>query len=161
MSYNIEADKETLLSDDSSSTNQRKRLVYCLSAFQVVLISTAIGIVIFLQILSLEFSIRNSSVLSKPSEYTIWKDCGHNASEARSHGCIFDVMMTGWVKLDCYNRELSEEYLLEGDFEFFSDQEGTKEIHLDVLRLGEHTHMWTNDLHRKFYHVQSHSFTGN
>ncbi|KAL2063648.1 hypothetical protein VTL71DRAFT_5453 [Oculimacula yallundae] len=153
MSYNIEADKETLLSDNSSSTNQRKRVVYCLSAFQVVLIFTAIGIVIFLQILSLGFSIRNSSALSKPSEYAIWKDCGHNASEARSHGCIFDVMMTGWVKLDCYNRDLSEEYLLEGDFKFFSDQDGTKEIPLDILRLGEHTHMWTNDLHHRAHCV--------
>lgn len=140
MSYNPEADEENLLPNNY------------FQAHHLVLFFASIMIVIFLQTLSLIFSIRNGSVLHKPKDYMAWKDSGNSSSEARDYGCIFDVMMTGWVKEDCYNSALSEQYLLEGGYKFFSDQEETKEIPMDVIRLGEHTNMWTNDLHCKSHH---------
>jgi hypothetical protein len=153
MDNKFDPDAENLLSDREESTNRRQDAVYCLSRLHVIGLSISIGILFLLQILTLGFSIGNSITTSSSGEYKVWKDCGNSASEARERGCVFDVMMTGWVKEDCYNKAVSEEYLLEGAFRFFSDPEATNEIPLDVIRLGEHTHMYTNDLHHRAHCV--------
>lgn len=76
-----------------------------------------------------------------------WSDCGNTTLEARQRGCTFDIMMNGWVTKECYNAELSESYLLEGDFRFFDDELGYREVPLDIVRLGEHKRIFTTPDH--------------
>src|SRR5436309_1479590 len=38
-------------------------------------------------------------------------DCGYTPDEARSKGCIFDVMMQLWTPPACYDGKLSERFL--------------------------------------------------
>jgi len=153
MDYHFDPDSEKLLSNGECGISQRQGAVFYFSKLQCTLLSIFIGVFFLLQILTLGVSIGNGSASLSDRKYNVWKDCGNNASEARDRGCIFDVMMTGWVKEDCYNKALSEQYLLEGKFQFFSDAEATKEIPMDIIRLGEHTSMWTNDLHHRAHCV--------
>ncbi len=156
MAYDNDTDAEKLLPEYRDLTNQRQYAGFYLSRRQVTVLSICTGLLLLLQILTLGSSLRNQSASSSNNrEYNVWKECGNNATEARARGCVYDVMMTGWVKKDCFNKELSDRYLLEGGFRFYSDSEGMQEIPLDVMRLGEHTHMWTNDLHRKSYSIRN------
>lgn len=118
-------------------------------------LAASIVLILILGILNLVFTINNGPSSTPPTfqDYSIWRNCGSSASEARERGCIFDIMMTGWVKKECYHEELSEQYLQEGDFRFFYDIEGKKEMPMDLVRRGEHHHMFTNDLHHRAHCV--------
>lgn len=54
---------------------------------------------------------------------------------------------------DCYNRELSEEYLAQGQFRFFGDELTYNEVPLDVVRRGEHSHIFTTNEHHLSHHA--------
>lgn len=34
-----------------------------------------------------------------------------SVAEARRSGCLFDIMMNGWVPKECYNKQLWEEFM--------------------------------------------------
>lgn len=81
--------------------------------------------------------------------------CGNSTHEARSQGCVFDVMMQLWVPQPCYNRELSEEFLAEGQWKWYRDPEAEQEMPDEEMRRGEHTVAFVVD----GYHRQHCVFT--
>ena len=70
-------------------------------------------------------------------------DCGTSPSKARELGCKFDIMMNGWVPLACYNEALSEKYLAQNGFHFYTDAYAQDEVSLDVVRQGEWSGLYT------------------
>lgn len=79
--------------------------------------------------------------------YQEWRDCGKSLAEAKEAGCVFDLMLNGWVQPECYHRELSEEFISKGQYRFFSDHQAMQEVPLDIVRKGEHTLIYTGPLH--------------
>lgn len=71
-------------------------------------------------------------------------ECGRTSEQARQNGCVFDLMMSGWVHPPCYNQELSDRFLSENNFAFFWDQDGLKPLTEAEARLGNHKFIYTN-----------------
>jgi hypothetical protein len=65
--------------------------------------------------------------------------CGSNYKEARELGCVYDVMMQLWMPPACYDSVLSERFLHEGNWTWWSDPENGVTMPDEVMRLGEHT----------------------
>ncbi|KAH8812839.1 hypothetical protein F5884DRAFT_317581 [Xylogone sp. PMI_703] len=145
-------DSERLLRDSEDTITSQKDTPARArrSSMMQVGLSVSIALILIVGILNLAFTISDHATHKSIAGQTgVWRDCGSSALEAKERGCIFDVMMTGWVRRDCYHEELSEQYITEGQFKFFYDIEGTREIPLEIIRKGEHTHMFTNDLHHR------------
>ncbi|KAH8693688.1 hypothetical protein BGW36DRAFT_463353 [Talaromyces proteolyticus] len=143
----FDSDVETLLPDRDNSTGRRREAMRRPKNLYVISLSLSLVTIIIFQVVILYASFRNTSFASPAGNglYKVWKGCGTNASEARSLGCVFDVMMNAWTREECYNKGLSEEYLAEWNFQFFYDVEGTREIPLSVMREGEHTYMYSTE----------------
>lgn len=71
-------------------------------------------------------------------------NCGRTPEQARQRGCVFDLMMSGWVHPPCYDQELSDRFLRENNFTFFWDREGTKQLTEVEARLGDYKIIFTN-----------------
>ena len=80
--------------------------------------------------------------------HATWKGCGTSAMEARAKGCLYDVMLGGWIHADCYQSELMEKYLKAGNYTWYSDVSLTDLVSDAVVRRGEHAEIYT----RLFYH---------
>jgi hypothetical protein len=154
MDYKLLSEK--LLTDGEQSTNdelENSTRYHHPSRLRILLVFLA-TLLLMLGSSSVGYGLcKHINARHQAREYTTWKDCGSSASEARERGCVFDIMMTGWVKEECYDQALSEEYLKLGGFRFFYDLEGTDEMPLGVVRRGEHHHMYTNDLHHRAHCV--------
>lgn len=69
--------------------------------------------------------------------FSEWKDCGHTFSEARSRGCVWDLMLGLWMHESCFNGVMMDRYLRERNHSFFYDRELTREMPEEVARKGE------------------------
>lgn len=65
--------------------------------------------------------------------------CGSNYKEARELGCVYDVMMQLWMPAACYDEVLSERFLAEGNWTWWTDPENGVTMPDEVMRKGEHT----------------------
>ncbi|KAF2206595.1 hypothetical protein CERZMDRAFT_10023, partial [Cercospora zeae-maydis SCOH1-5] len=70
--------------------------------------------------------------------------CGRNWQEAEANGCVYDVMMTAWMKPECYDKELSDSFFYRdsGNWTFYHDPEGTKVMPHEELFQGRYTEYW-------------------
>ncbi|PVH94002.1 hypothetical protein DM02DRAFT_509826, partial [Periconia macrospinosa] len=70
--------------------------------------------------------------------------CGSSSEEARAKGCVYDVMMTAWMKPECYDKELSDYFFYRdsGNWTFYLDPEGTIVLPHEALFRGEYTEYW-------------------
>lgn len=64
--------------------------------------------------------------------------CGRTVQEARDSGCVFDLMMSGWVHPPCYDKELSDEFLRVNNFTFYKEREGINTLTEAEARLGNY-----------------------
>ncbi len=76
--------------------------------------------------------------------FSKWIDCGHTASEARDRGCIFDLMLSTWIHESCYDGEMMNRYLLEGNHTYFYDEDMLHEMPEEEARRGEYKTLWTD-----------------
>lgn len=76
-----------------------------------------------------------------------FRGCGSSVAEAKAAGCVFDLMLNGWVQPECYQRDLSEEFISKGLYHFYYDHQATQEIPLDIMRKGEHKLVYTSPVH--------------
>jgi hypothetical protein len=65
--------------------------------------------------------------------------CGSNYTEARELGCVYDVMMQLWMPAACYDETLSERFLAEGNWTWWSDPENGVTMPDEQMRKGEHS----------------------
>ncbi|EUC26781.1 hypothetical protein COCCADRAFT_113394 [Bipolaris zeicola 26-R-13] len=71
-------------------------------------------------------------------------ECGRTPEQCAKNGCIFDLMMSGWVHPPCYDEELSNQFLRENNFAFFHDGAGTQPLSEAEARLGLYRTIYTN-----------------
>jgi hypothetical protein len=55
------------------------------------------------------------------SEYNEEYPCGSTPAEADTHGCVFDTMLYGWTHPKCFDKELMERYLHDGNWTWRDD----------------------------------------
>lgn len=54
--------------------------------------------------------------------------CGTDAATARANGCIFDLLTLAWLAPECYDGELSQEFLEVASEPFYFDEEATEKM---------------------------------
>ncbi|QSZ35103.1 hypothetical protein DSL72_007967 [Monilinia vaccinii-corymbosi] len=75
--------------------------------------------------------------------------CGLDSDTAKANGCVFDLLTMAWLHPECYDEELSREFLEVASEPFFYDKEATKPLK-DYKELSEvKVLVWTS---RK-YHI--------
>lgn len=45
--------------------------------------------------------------------------CGNSPSEAKAAGCVFDLMTMAWLPMECYDSELTAQFMEEGPWTFY------------------------------------------
>ena len=105
-------------------------------------------------------SIRNVSSHIPPEDILA---CGSIPSEARSLGCIFDVMDFSWTPMPCFNASLSRIYFdfaISKGLQFWNDSAMTTLLSNEEVHYGVHEYLFTTQLfhniHCEYYvHRQS------
>ncbi|KAK3387939.1 hypothetical protein B0H63DRAFT_559369 [Podospora didyma] len=81
-----------------------------------------LALIVFASCMALVASVFAFAHTKPPNEETPYKDpeeCGLSPIEARQRGCVFDVVLMGWVPWRCHNPELSNEFLARKDWAFY------------------------------------------
>lgn len=137
-----EEDTESVFSEPSPKDHvriRRKRYIFVFGTVLLLLIASSLFLV---------FNGTTSMFSSRLS----WTNCGHSPAEAKQRGCQYDVMIGSWLLPECFDGELMEEYLSTRDWEFYSDAELTKELSMDMLRLGNHDFVVYATVHQHQHH---------
>ncbi|RMZ72441.1 Major facilitator superfamily transporter [Pyrenophora seminiperda CCB06] len=63
----------------------------------------------------------HSKALQPPSGYKAGTAqlCGNSPAEASAAGCVFDLMTVSWLPLECYDGELTTQFMEEGPWNFY------------------------------------------
>lgn len=81
-------------------------------------------------------------------------DCGADGSveEARAKGCVFDPMSWIWVRPECLDKPMIEDFMNRTDFSWHFDPKLTPEsmVPLDVVYRGDHPKLFTQ---KKYHYV--------
>ena len=119
------------------------------SSKKVLLISVSINLVFLLTILiaavtylrggsELNPHLLNASALApsslqnhsdKKSASSSWLTCGNTSTAALENGCIFDLMLSTWLRPKCYSQNHSTTALGAANMSFFLDEELTIPFH--------------------------------
>jgi len=86
--------------------------------------------------------------------------CGNSSEEARAKDCIFDLTVAAWIPYDCYDEEISKEFMALGPWDFYEsnstewdlrDAPASQRVLLpDVDAISDSSeNMWTN----RRYHI--------
>jgi hypothetical protein len=61
--------------------------------------------------------------------------CGPgNVEEAQKLGCTWDLLAGSWLPQRCIDKDLTDEFRNAGDWHFYEDREGTKELQEEELK---------------------------
>lgn len=85
------------------------------------------------------------------AELRIDDECGTSPFDARNQGCVFDVIIMGWVPWRCYDAELASEFLERDDWTFYHDTNGTRTVTKEEITQGEWTEFYS-DYHYQVIH---------
>ena len=138
----------------------------CLWASCITVATFTIGVVLAILISGAILAIKRPSTTRNISSHIRPEnilDCGSTPDEARSFGCIFDVMDFSWTPTPCFNTTLSQIYF---DFanskglQFWNDSAMTKVLSNAHVQRGMHEYLFTTQLfhniHCEYYiHRQS------
>ncbi|KAI9764308.1 MAG: hypothetical protein M1840_008526 [Geoglossum simile] len=64
-------------------------------------------------------------------------DCGKNAQTARERHCHFDLISFTWLRHECYDHELTEQFSREKNWQWSLDANGTQLVSQQQIRNGE------------------------
>ncbi|KAH0559381.1 hypothetical protein GP486_004105 [Trichoglossum hirsutum] len=64
-------------------------------------------------------------------------DCGKNAETARKRGCHFDIISFTWLRHECFDRELTEQFSREKKWQWSLDSNGTSLVSEEQMRNGD------------------------
>lgn len=72
---------------------------------------------------------------SQPNAEPITKHlhCGNSTAEARSRGCVFDVLTNMWVPEPCWDREGTEEFMSTAPWQGYDMQDAKRQLTLDEM----------------------------
>lgn len=120
---------------------------YVLAISLVLLAASSIFIIIFLNPgnHAEHHNVRPIDASENPGDsFSEWVDCGQTAFEARDRGCVFDLMLSTWIHESCYDGEMMNRYLLEGNHTYFYDEDMVHEMPEEEARRGEYKTLWTD-----------------
>lgn len=151
----LSSNEEDDLAMDQTQTSQlhfqsRSRRIshlHVLAIFLLLVMSSSLIAVFFVNKGShIEYhSLRPLNGSENPSEgFSEWIDCGQTAPEALDRGCVFDLMLSTWIHESCYDGEVMNRYLREGNHTYFHDEEMVHEIPEEEARRGEYRTLWTD-----------------
>jgi hypothetical protein len=63
--------------------------------------------------------------------------CGSSPAEARTAGCIFDVMSFSWLSPSCFDADLTHEFEHHADWHWYRNPMATKEVAKEEVLQGE------------------------
>jgi len=72
------------------------------------------------------------------------KTCGVTPTQARSNGCLFDVVSFSWLPPACYDAVLVDDFLAVEPWEWFLDPLGTQPVLLEAVQRGEGSEMYVS-----------------
>lgn len=85
-----------------------------------------------------------------------WGYCGNTSEEARTNGCVLDLIAGAWVPRACYDAELESQFLNLQPWRWFADYRGKRELTLAHIRkTGGPKAIWVSPE----YHRQHCAFT--
>ena len=64
--------------------------------------------------------------------------CGQTTAQALAKGCSFDPMTFAWIPPECYDAELTEEFLQLQPWHWYTDEGGQQPIEIARVLRGEH-----------------------
>jgi len=92
----------------------------------------------------------------REQELQVPEECGESPSEARDIGCVFDVIIMGWVPWRCYDADLAAEFLERDDWAFYRTPNTTgPEVPISEILSGE----WDEVFVDYKYHVVHCTYT--
>lgn len=146
-SFDSDADAEsstTLLDEQLRISRHRARP-------GTIALKLILGLACGLCVVSLLYTAATVHKLSQSSEVD-YGDCGAHESvdEARAKGCVFDPMGWVWVRPECYDAEMTADFLNRTDFTWHTEPKLTPEskVPMDVIFRGDHPKLFT----QKKYH---------
>lgn len=71
-------------------------------------------------------------------EEETWLTCGKTPEEARSLGCVFDVMLSSWIHSECHNQTFMDMHIAKVQFPWFRDRNMTEPVFEEEVRRGEY-----------------------
>lgn len=76
--------------------------------------------------------------------------CGSTPAEAKSSGCLFDLMSWCWLHPECHDKTLSDAMLNLGPWVWYNDVGATQQVPQEVAALGEIPIMYVEE---SFHHI--------
>jgi len=73
--------------------------------------------------------------------HKVWTSCGDSPETARERGCHFDLISFAWQTHECYDSSLVAEFAEWEPWPFWTSENGTETVPLEVAFLGERT-LW-------------------
>ncbi len=77
-------------------------------------------------------------------EYILQNPCGHNATQARTLGCHFDMLEMAWLPSECYDPELEEELRAIKEWKFYHSMSLIDALTWDEAKTGEYDYLLSN-----------------
>lgn len=68
--------------------------------------------------------------------------CGNSTAEAQAAGCRFDIMSYTWVQPACFDQELMYEFLGQGDWRWYPDEETVEEMTASEVADGQREYVY-------------------
>lgn len=80
---------------------------------------------------------------SQPNQTIQMAPCGNTYTQARSAGCVFDIISFSWLPLQCYDSDLANEFKALTDWTYWLDRNKTEPISQELALSGEFAGLYT------------------
>ncbi|OTB06567.1 hypothetical protein M426DRAFT_112630 [Hypoxylon sp. CI-4A] len=107
-------------------------------------VSTAALVFLLLQLAN---STTTSTKTPEEVENEEWNNCGRSSEAAMSRGCVMEPNFYGWFPSRCVFPELTDEYPVFENREWYSDVNLTQAISVEDLWGGKHAKIYTKRMH--------------
>jgi hypothetical protein len=77
-----------------------------------------------------------ATLLPSQGQLSLSLDCGSSPQEAIERGCNFDAMTFCWVLPECDDKDLTEEFMQEHDWEWYAEFNNTNTVSPDIAKAG-------------------------
>ncbi|EAW12351.1 uncharacterized protein ACLA_063180 [Aspergillus clavatus NRRL 1] len=112
-------------------------------ASAIVISSLALTISIITAAFTLLGYIGRSGQLEPSSSPRLFR-CGTSAAEAKAAGCHFDLMSFSWLPPECYNQDLTNDFLNHTDWQWSLDAEGKHMVSKHFVQQGDFEFLFTS-----------------
>ncbi|KAK4191065.1 nucleotide-sugar transporter-domain-containing protein [Podospora australis] len=150
--------RKTILEALDGLALNRQAILTTISAITAIIIMAGLTLLVDIHThTTTTSSLAPSSSSSLPplaNKYTMHSPCGSTPTEAREHGCRFDINSFCWLPPPCDDEPLAQEFDQLAAWEWYRDENKTQPVSREQVATGEFT-----DLHVSWeYHLQHCTF---